>query len=121
MDEELVERVLTAAELIPAGRVASYGDLAGLVGCGPRQVGTIMARYGSPVPWWRVTSSYGDLPPHVRGRARCHWEAEGIEWKPNGLGCQISRYRVDLVALADALDALDAALPGPQPVENEVE
>ncbi|MBK8757357.1 MAG: MGMT family protein [Actinomycetales bacterium] len=62
MDEELVERVLTAAELIPAGRIASYGDVAGLVDCGPRQVGTIMARYGSAVPWWRVTSSYGDLP-----------------------------------------------------------
>lgn len=118
MDEELVERVLTAAELIPAGRIASYGDVAGLVDCGPRQVGTIMARYGSAVPWWRVTSSYGDLPSHLRGRARPHWEAEAIEWKPNGLGCRISLYRADLVALADALDA---ELPAPQPADNEVE
>ncbi|MEI2648799.1 MAG: MGMT family protein [Dermatophilaceae bacterium] len=70
MDEALVERVLSAVELIPAGQVVSYGDLGGLVGCGPRQVGSIMARFGGGVPWWRVVSSSGDVPAHLRAKAR---------------------------------------------------
>jgi methylated-DNA-protein-cysteine methyltransferase-like protein len=106
VDEALVERVLSAVELIPAGQVVSYGDLGGLVGCGPRQVGSIMARFGGGVPWWRVVSSSGDVPAHLRAKARPHWAAEGIVWKPNGLGCRIASYRTDLVALARECDAL---------------
>lgn len=97
----MVELVLRAVELIPRGRVASYGDLAELVGIGPRQVGSIMSRYGSGVTWWRVTSSYGDLPGHLRDEARAHWADEGIAWKPNGLGCRIREHRVDLAALGE--------------------
>ncbi|QLQ15109.1 MAG: MGMT family protein [Micropruina sp.] len=63
MDEWLVERVLLATECIPPGRVASYGDLARLVGTGPRQVGAILARFGSSVPWWRVTNASGSSRP----------------------------------------------------------
>ena len=41
MDDVLVERVLRAVELVPRGRVVSYGDLAALVGTGPRQVAVV--------------------------------------------------------------------------------
>ena len=102
----MAELVLRAAELVPPGRVASYGDLAELVGTSPRHVGQVMARHGSGVPWWRVTSSYGDLPPHLREEAAVHWAAEGITWKPNRLGCRIAEFRADLVALADAYESL---------------
>ena len=105
MDDELVERILVAAEQIPRGRVASYGDLAELVGTGPRHVGNVMRLYGGNVPWWRVTSSYGDLPEHVRDEARARWADEGIAWKPNGLGCRIGQHRADLVRLADDYEA----------------
>jgi methylated-DNA-protein-cysteine methyltransferase-like protein len=101
VDERTVERVLRAVEQVPAGRVVSYGDLAGLVGTGPRHVGAIMREHGSGVAWWRVTSSSGDLPRHLRERARAHWAEEGIAWKPNGLGCRIADHRCDLVQLAD--------------------
>ena len=104
MDERIAELVLRAAELVPPGRVASYGDLAGLVGTSPRHVGQVMARHGSEVAWWRITSSYGDLPPHLREEAAVRWAEEGITWKPNHLGCRIDNYRVDLAALADAYD-----------------
>ena len=104
MDERVAELVLRAAELIPPGRVASYGDLAGLIGINPRHVGLVMGRYGSSVAWWRITSSYGDLPAHLREEAAAHWAEEGIAWKPNRLGCRIDTHRVDLVALADAFD-----------------
>lgn len=60
MDERYVEAVLAAVERIPAGCVASYGDLAQAVGRGgPRQVGRVMSSYGAAVPWWRVVRSDG--------------------------------------------------------------
>jgi alkylated DNA nucleotide flippase Atl1 len=60
VDEEYVEEVLAAVERIPEGRVASYGDIAEQVGRGgPRQVGQVMSRYGSAVPWWRVVRANG--------------------------------------------------------------
>ena len=46
-----MERVLRAVEQVPRGRVVSYGDVASLVGIGPRQVGSIMKAYGGNVAW----------------------------------------------------------------------
>ena len=99
MDDLLVERVLTAVDQIPLGRVASYGDLAELVGIGPRQVGSIMRHHGAAVSWWRVTNSYGDLPRHLRDEAFARWDEEGIAVKPNGNGCRIVSHRCDLARL----------------------
>jgi alkylated DNA nucleotide flippase Atl1 len=60
MDDEYVELVLSAVERIPPGRVATYGDIAELIGRGgPRQVGNVMARHGAGVPWWRVIRADG--------------------------------------------------------------
>ncbi|MGW7246652.1 MGMT family protein [Streptomyces decoyicus] len=89
------ERVLAVAELIPAGRVMTYGDVAewlageaqdeGLpardgggrgVG-GPRQVGRVMALYGGAVPWWRVVRADGQLLPGQELRALAHYRDEG--------------------------------------------
>ncbi|MDO5635553.1 MAG: MGMT family protein [Micrococcus sp.] len=100
MDEVLVERVLRAVEQVPPGRVVSYGDLGALVGTGPRHVGQIMRAWGGNVAWWRVTSRDGDVGGDLLARARPHWDAEGIEVKPNGLGCRFTAYRVDLEQLA---------------------
>ncbi len=111
MDEELAERIVRAAELVPPGRVVAYGDLADLVGCGPRHVGNVMRLMGGQVAWWRITNSSGDLPKHLRAEARVHWAREGIAWKPNGLGCRIRDHRADLPALADAYEAATADLP----------
>lgn len=112
VDERVAELVLRAVEQVPRGRVVAYGDLAGLVGIGPRQVGSIMRTYGSGVTWWRVTSSSGDLPQHLHEEARVRWLEEGIAWKPNGLGCRIHEYRCDLRALARSWDQATADLRG---------
>lgn len=114
MDEELVERVLLAVEQIPPGRVAAYGDLAGLVQTGPRQVGAVMSRHGGQVTWWRVVNASGELPAHLLDDARQHWLAEGIELSANGRGCRIARHRCDLAVLADAYDAALMALTSPE-------
>ncbi|SEC62514.1 Alkylated DNA nucleotide flippase Atl1, participates in nucleotide excision repair, Ada-like DNA-binding domain [Streptomyces sp. 2131.1] len=74
---EYAERVLDVAELIPPGRVMTYGDVAEwLEEGGPRQVGRAMALYGSAVPWWRVVRSDGKLLPGHELRALDHYRAE---------------------------------------------
>lgn len=97
--ELLTELVLRAVELVPAGEVASYGDIAAIVGTGPRQVGTVMARDGAGVPWWRITNASGQLPAHLLDEAREHWQHEGIETTPSG--CRITRHRTDMTRLAE--------------------
>ncbi|MFG2830108.1 MGMT family protein [Streptomyces sp. NPDC048434] len=91
---EYAERVLAVAELIPAGRVMTYGDVAewlqdegqpeGLPATGgdgrrvggPRQVGRVMALYGAAVPWWRVVRADGRLLPGSELRALAHYRDE---------------------------------------------
>lgn len=100
---ELLDDVLRAVECVPRGRLVSYGDLAELVGTGPRQVGNVMARAGGEVPWWRVTNARGDLPEHLRDAAARHWDSEGITVRPSG-GARIDLHRADLAELGDAYD-----------------
>lgn len=111
MDDVVLERVLRAVECVPPGRVVSYGDIAALVGIGPRQVGWVMRHYGSNVAWWRVVNASGDHAPFHRQRAFEIWADEGIEVKPNGLGCRIRDYRADLTELAAAHARSCADLP----------
>ncbi|HQV89986.1 MAG TPA: MGMT family protein [Phycicoccus sp.] len=111
MDDVLVEQVLRAVELVPRGRVVTYGDIAGLVGIGPRLVGRVMGTWGSGVPWWRVVNANGDLPDFHLRRAHEEWILEGIAIKPTGKGCLIRRHRADLEALADAWDVAVRDLP----------
>ncbi|MFI7009154.1 MGMT family protein [Streptomyces sp. NPDC050145] len=75
---EYAERVLEVAELIPPGRVMTYGDVAEwLEEGGPRQVGRAMSLYGGAVPWWRVVRSDGHLLPGHELRALGHYRDEG--------------------------------------------
>ncbi|MET9530610.1 MULTISPECIES: MGMT family protein [unclassified Streptomyces] len=74
---EYAERVLDVAELIPPGRVMTYGDIAEWLGeGGPRQVGRVMTLYGSAAPWWRVVRSDGALLAGHELRALEHYRAE---------------------------------------------
>ncbi|GAA4377620.1 hypothetical protein GCM10023152_23610 [Agromyces bauzanensis] len=81
---------------IPAGRVATYGDVAALLGSrGARAVGQVMARYGSDVPWWRVVRAGGRPPSGHAASARPHYEAEGVQLRPSD---DADGYRIDLAA-----------------------
>ena len=67
--------MLTCVEAVPRGRVTTYGAIAEVVGAvagggGPRLVGSVMAAYGGPVPWWRVVRADGSLPPSHEDGAR---------------------------------------------------
>ena len=107
-----MERVLRAVEQVPRGRLVSYGDIAALVGVGPRQVGSVLRHWGGNVTWWRVTNASGDLPAPLREQARRHWAAEGILPKRNGLGARMADYRADLSRLAGDWDRACADLAG---------
>jgi alkylated DNA nucleotide flippase Atl1 len=86
---EYAERVLEVAELIPPGRVMTYGDVAEWLGeGGPRQVGRVMALYGGAVPWWRVVRSDGTLLPGHELRALGHYRDEGTPLRQAGRGAE---------------------------------
>ncbi|KRF30682.1 MGMT family protein [Nocardioides sp. Soil805] len=99
MDERLDELVLRAVELVPRGRVVSYGDLGRVVGIGPRRVGSVLSRHGGGVTWWRVTNAAGEFPSDLLHEAVPHWHEEGIALKHSGRGCRIDVHRADLAEL----------------------
>lgn len=87
MDERLIYEILSVVEEIPAGHVASYGQIARLIGRekNARLVGKVLHSAGS----------YGDYPCHRvvnhAGRTAPGWpeqrallEAEGVGFRPNG-------------------------------------
>ena len=87
--EEYAELVLQVVERVPRGRVTTYGAIAEAVGeraggGGPRLVGSVMASYGGPVPWWRVVRADGTLPPSHQGEARQCYLEEGTPLRPGG-------------------------------------
>ena len=87
MDERLIYEILSVVEEIPCGRVASYGQIARLIGRdkNSRLVGKVlsMAEYYGDYPCHRVVNSVGRTAPHFRDQ-RYLLEAEGVEFKDNG-------------------------------------
>jgi O-6-methylguanine DNA methyltransferase len=81
---EFTRRVLSAVRRIPAGRVATYGDIAELAGSprAARAVGTVMRECRDPgVPCHRVVAAGGGLGGYGRNLQvkRELLRAEGIE------------------------------------------
>lgn len=96
MDDEYVEAVLSLVERIPPGRVMAYGAIAELVGYelergGPRIVGAVMALHGGGVPWWRVVTSSGRLPPGHEVEALRELAAEGTPMTRDGARVDMRR------------------------------
>ncbi|MCD5346342.1 MGMT family protein [Agromyces sp. H3Y2-19a] len=91
-----MEAVLAVVADIPPGCVATYGDVAALLGSrGARAVGQVMARYGADVAWWRVIRAGGRPPSGHAERAREHYDREGT---PLIATRDDDGYRVDLAA-----------------------
>src|SRR3954453_2079022 len=87
-------RVLDAVDAIPAGSVMSYSDVAEYVGAGSgRAVGTVMATYGSEVPWHRVVRADGTCAPGVRDEQVARLRADGVPM--NGYRVDMTRARWD--------------------------
>jgi alkylated DNA nucleotide flippase Atl1 len=90
--DDFVGDVLSVVASIPPGRVMAYGEIAAVLGSrASRQVGQIMAHYGSDVPWWRVVRASGHPAVDHSTRALQHYRAEGTPLRWSG-----DSYRVDL-------------------------
>ena len=90
---DLAAAVLDAVDLVPPGRVVTYGDVGLLVGCGPRQVGRVMALWGGAVPWWRVLRADGSPPPGHEREALRHYHAEGTPLRAGGTTVDLATAR----------------------------
>jgi len=89
---QLHQRIFEMVKDIPAGKVATYGQISKLVGgCSPRMVGFALAslyyRQDQHVPWQRVINSQGKIsltgPDAALQRAML--EDEGIRFTDKGV------------------------------------
>ncbi len=64
------ESVYAWVSRIPTGRVATYGQIATLTGCTPRQVGFALSQLttDSNVPWHRIINRAGQVSCRADGR-----------------------------------------------------
>lgn len=87
INEDLIYEILSVVEEIPEGKVASYGQIARLVGRdkNARLVGKVlsMAEYYGEYPCHRVVNGAGRLAPGFLEQRQLLIE-EGVEFKENG-------------------------------------
>jgi alkylated DNA nucleotide flippase Atl1 len=92
---ELADSILLATDAIPAGQVSTYGDIAKVVGCGPRLVARVLAGSGGETCWWRVVRADGTIAPHLVAEGTTHLVGEGVPVRDG---------RVDLARFRAALE-----------------
>ncbi len=87
----LFDVIFQVVRSIPEGTVATYGQVAAVVGrCSPLMVGFAMAAvpFGSDIPWHRVVNHQGRISPRGDGDGeqiqRVLLEAEGICFDKSG-------------------------------------
>jgi len=93
MDMDLAQRMLDVVARIPAGSVATYGDVAARAGSrSPRLAGFVLAQLSDEdTPWHRVLRANGTPAPHLAAEQLQRLRAEGV---PSSAGrVDLSRYR----------------------------
>ena len=101
------QAIRDAARRVPAGQVATYGDVGKLAGLprGAREVGRVLRELpaGSDVPWHRIVNAKGELrlaPDSPSGQQqRERLRAEGIVIDHGRVSLKRYRWVVDLDAL----------------------
>lgn len=87
IDTDLIYEILSAVEEIPAGKVATYGQIARLIGRdkNSRLVGKVLSKaeiFGD-YPCHRVVNHAGRLAPNFAEQKNL-LQAEGVQFKDNG-------------------------------------
>ena len=87
----IYQRILEVIRQVPCGQVATYGQIALIVGdCTPRMVGYCLASldFDSDVPWQRIINHQGKVSPRSTGHGsqlqRELLEEEGVEFDAKG-------------------------------------
>ena len=87
LDKRLITQILSIVEQIPVGKVATYGQIAHLIGRerNARLVGRVLSQAGlyGKYPCHRVVNSAGRLAPAWEEQRHLLW-AEGVTFKTNG-------------------------------------
>jgi alkylated DNA nucleotide flippase Atl1 len=92
---ELADSILLVTDAIPAGQVSTYGDIAKVVGCGPRLVARVLAGSGGDARWWRVVRSNGTIAEHLVGEASQRLAAEGVAVREGRVDLKLHRAALD--------------------------
>jgi len=81
MDMDLAHRMLDVVAQIPAGRVATYGDVAARAGsASPRLAGFVMSQLADEeTPWHRVLRANGTPAAHLAAEQIRRLRAENVE------------------------------------------
>ncbi|WP_179467442.1 MGMT family protein [Mycolicibacterium vinylchloridicum] len=91
--DDQVERVRRLVASIPAGRVATYGDIATAAELSsPRIVGWIMRTDSSDLPWHRVITASGRPAAHLVTRQLELLRAEGVLAKDGRVNLSQARH-----------------------------
>ena len=86
------DRVREVIASVPAGRVATYGDVAAIAGLrSPRQVGWILREDGSDLPWHRILRADGTPALQLRAEQLQLLRTEGV--LTEGQKVNLRRYR----------------------------
>ena len=107
------DKVIEITNLIPKGKVVSYGQVALMAGVprGARQVGWILHQFGDKTPWWRVINNAGRISTkcleHDANMQKEFLKKEGVQVTKK-LNIDIENYRwrpsqemLDKLALPD--------------------
>lgn len=92
MDEQTHERTREVIAAVPAGSVATYGDIARIAGLStPRMVGWILREDGFDLPWHRILRADGTPAAHLREEQLARLRTEGV--LAQGSKVDLTRYR----------------------------
>ncbi len=99
-EARLYDRIYLVVSQIPPGVVATYGQIAGIVGdCTARMVGYALAALPagrSDVPWQRVINAQGKISPRGDGwgteRQRLLLEEEGVRFDGDQINLSVYRW-----------------------------
>lgn len=80
MDMELAGRILDQVAAVPAGSVATYGDIAARAGSrSPRLAGRVLAEMADETtPWHRIVRADGTPAAHLRSEQTARLKGEGV-------------------------------------------
>jgi methylated-DNA-protein-cysteine methyltransferase related protein len=92
MDEAIHELIRDTVKAIPAGSVATYGDVAMIAKApSPRLVGRVLSEDGADLPWQRVLRANGTPAPHLAREQLALLRTEGV--LADGEKVDLKKYR----------------------------
>jgi methylated-DNA-protein-cysteine methyltransferase-like protein len=92
------EKVIKAVKSVPHGKVASYGQIALMVGVpkAAQAIGNILHDHGEETPWWRIVNNAGRISTkcyeHTASFQKHLLEKEGVKVRED-LTFKIEKYR----------------------------